>query len=270
MRGLQGPLCLTPRGPGSVGHIASCTVGFAAGPAGRVVSPRPRELAAALVPPTPARPSARGALRPLSCNPPLGLAGCRASTQGLCFLPPALQGTPCSEHLCAPLASAAGDVGPPPCWGDAGDAPSGSRLVGQCSWAAGRFGVRARVWAWGQSGLWASKGDQAPTSQAHLPSVQGLRVLSHARQVAVLWCQVVSKGTCGDRGLVGSPPGAAAGGGGLRPLDTSGHLGEAGWALLGAVLTRAGPDEQPRFREGGSWACPLRLGLGPWLPSHLC
>lgn len=111
---------------------------------------------------------------------------------------------------------------------------------------------------------------RAPTSQAHLLSVQGLRVLSHAWQVAVLWCQVLSEGSCSDQGLVGSPLGAAAGGGGLRPLNMSGHLGEAGQALLGAVLTRTGPDGQPQFREGGSWARLFRLGLGPWLSSHLC
>ena len=110
---------------------------------------------------------------------------------------------------------------------------------------------------------------RAPSSQAHLLSVQGLRVLSRARQVAVPWCQVVSKGSGSDRGLAGSPPGAAAGGGGLRPLNMSGHLGEAGQALLGAVLTRTGPDGQPRFREGGSWARPLRLGLGPGCPPPL-
>ena len=107
---------------------------------------------------------------------------------------------------------------------------------------------------------------RAPSSQAHLLSVQGLRVLSRAQQVAVPWCQVGSKKSGSDRGLAGSPPGAAAGGGGLRPLNMSGHLGEAGQALLGAVLTRTGPDGQPRFREGGSWARPLRLGLGPGCP----
>ena len=52
---------------------------------------------------------------------------------------------PSSGHLCAALVSAAGGVGPPPCRGDAGDAPSGSRLVGQRSWAAGRVRARARV-----------------------------------------------------------------------------------------------------------------------------
>lgn len=66
--------------------------------------------------------------------------------------------------------------------------------MGQRSWAAGRFGGEGQGMGLGPVRLWASKGDQGPDLAGSPPSVQGLRVLSHAPAVAVLRCQVVSEG----------------------------------------------------------------------------
>ena len=138
--------------------------------------------------------------------------------------------------------------------------------------------------------LWASRGAQGLAGAggpARASDLTGLtlpllsRGLWHPESpwVGGLWvpvppCQVVCTGSCADQSLVGSPLGAAGGGAGLWPVDTWGHLWEAGRALCWGQSCpgQSDPLGSQGSGQAGSWACSCqsRLGLGPRLPPHAC
>lgn len=138
--GLQGPLWVTPSGPGSTGRVPRFTSSFAAGPVrARGVLGILRELAAALSA-THVRTSPSWVPLPEGCSDPCPTArlwrqlAVGPLTSGTCFPPPCVQRTPSCGHLCAALVSAEGDVGTGPLSVMLVMPPSGSRLVGQESW----------------------------------------------------------------------------------------------------------------------------------------